>query len=294
MRENILISICIIFLFTGCYNREKIVDKQTLLAKDYRLFQNTPAWQLAKAVEDQDTLKIREEILNNKIDPNYQEPKYGGRLLMFAVFNNQYVSTQTLLSLGADPNLRDNIRGASSMIYASKNEDPKYLKLLLDFKGDPNSVENAPVKSGDEVRDTPLNAAIPCYRYSSLEKVKLLVEAGADIDYSNKGTPAYTRLPLGLALMLDKTDIGLYLLQSGADYKKVMYTVVDGDDVYILEALRKQVLDLDSKGHQDKIKIIRFLKNKGLDYDKEPIPEYIKKEIKSKHPKDWEEYLQKY
>ncbi|WP_276090957.1 hypothetical protein [Pedobacter sp. JY14-1] len=40
--------------------------------------------------------------------------------------------------------------------------------------------------------------------------------------------------------------------------------------------------------------VITFLKGKGLDYYKEPIPDYILKEIKKKYPKNWEEYAQKY
>lgn len=36
---------------------KKIVDKSELTGGDYRLFQNTPAWELAKAVEDGNTNK---------------------------------------------------------------------------------------------------------------------------------------------------------------------------------------------------------------------------------------------
>ena len=40
------------FIFAGCYNRETNVDKSHLLGYDYRLYQGSMAWELAKAVED--------------------------------------------------------------------------------------------------------------------------------------------------------------------------------------------------------------------------------------------------
>ena len=42
MKKHFL-TIIILFLITSCNNRELIVDKEKLLATDYRLFQETPA-----------------------------------------------------------------------------------------------------------------------------------------------------------------------------------------------------------------------------------------------------------
>lgn len=168
------------------------------------------------------------------------------------------------------------------------------MQLILKYKGNPNAVETAPVKERDKARKTALLAPISFLDPNSLEKVKLLVEAGADINYSNEGNPAYTSLPLGAAFKQDKLDVALYLLQKGADYKKIMYEMVDSHKVYILEALRKCTIDLESKQYKSKLKVIQFLKEKGLDYSKEPIPEYILKDIKKKYPKDCEDYIKKY
>lgn len=288
-----VIVIISMILFVNCSNRDTIVDKNDLLGKDYRLFQNTPAWTLAKAVEDEDLNKIREEVIKNKSIINFQEPRFGGSLLMFTIYNNQYKSCEELLKLGANPNLKDNYRGSNAVICAADNEDPKYLKLILSYKGDPNSLETAPTTDGDQARKTPLNVAIS-YNRNNLEKVKLLVEAGADINYFNEGPKVYTRLPLADAITVEKADIILYLLQKGADYKKVIYTRIDGTQIYILEALRQCLIDLDSEQYNYKSKVIEFLKEKGLDYKNEPVPNYVLKEIKIKHPNDWEEYLEKY
>ncbi len=60
--------------FKEATNRDIAVDKNNLLGWDYRLFQNTPAWELAKAVEDENTPKIKEEISKNKSLLSFGEP----------------------------------------------------------------------------------------------------------------------------------------------------------------------------------------------------------------------------
>lgn len=287
------IIFCIVLLLLGC-NGETKVDKTKLLGKDYRLFQDTPAWSLAKAVEDEDIIKIREEVAKNKSIINFQESRFGGTLLMFAIYNNQYKSLKTLLELGANPNLKDYNYGTNAVIYAARNEDPKYLKLVLKFGRNANSLETAPGREGNRARSTALNNAISYVDKHSLEKVKLLVDAGADINYSNNGPEVYTNLPLSDAVVHDNMDALLFLLEKGADYNKIMYTMVDGHNVYILEGLRTVVVDLSSDQYKAKTKAIQFLKKKGLDYKKEPIPDYIKEDIKKKYPNNWEEYIKKY
>lgn len=96
-----------IFLFISCNNRENIVKKENLLGNNYRLFQNTAAWELAKAVDDEDTIKIREILNNKKVDIDFREPKFGSTLLMLSIINSQYESVKTLLQMGAGPNVPD-------------------------------------------------------------------------------------------------------------------------------------------------------------------------------------------
>jgi len=289
--KKLTIYLAAIFLFISCNNRENIVKKENLLGNDYRLFQNTPAWELAKAVDDEDTIKIREILNNKKVDIDFREPKFGSTLLMLSIINSQYESVKTLLQMGADPNVPDAYRETSSVIFAAKNNDPKFLQLILKYKGNPSAVEIAPFKKGDQVRQTALLAAINLLDPNSLEKVKLLVESGANINYHNLG---HTESPLSDAITARKMDVILYLLQKGADYNLMMYEMVDGHKVYILEALRKCIIDLESEQYKNKLKVIQFLKGKGLDYSKEPIPEYILRDIKKKYPKDWEDYIKKY
>jgi hypothetical protein len=289
--KKLTIYFAMIFSFISCNNRENIVDKQNLLGNDYRLFQKTPAWELAKAVEDEDTIKIKEIVKNKKSDIDFREPKFGNTLLMLSIKNSQFQITKLLLASGANPNVTNTYRGSSSVIVAAKNNDPKYLDLILKYKGNPNAKESVLVKEGDEVRESALLAAISFLDPNSLKKVKLLVESGANINYHN---PGHTDLPLSKALIVEKLDVALYLLQNDADFNLSLYKTVDEKDVYILEALRKCIIDLNSEQYKSKLGVIKFLKEKGLDYSKEPIPDYILTKIKEKYPNDWKDYVKKY
>jgi len=292
--RKLIIFLLILFFFGSCNNRETKIEKEELLGNDYRLFQNTAAWELAKAVQDEDIPKIKEEIIQKKININFQEPRFGSTLLMLAIRNSQYQITKTLLEIGADPNISDSYRGESAVISAANNNDPKYLELILKYNGNPNALEKAPTKEGDQARSAALNAAINLLDPNSFKKVKLLVEAGADINYSNEGPEVYTKLPLADAITARKMDIVLYLLEKKADYKRVMYTRIDNEQIFILEALRQCLFDLESKDYRNKLKVITFLKSKGLDYDKEPIPTYVLEDIKKKYSKDWKNYIKHY
>lgn len=287
-----LVFLIILNIFTSCQNnRENLVDKSKLLGKDYRLFQNTIAWELAKAVEDEDILKIRQVLNNNNRLVNFQEPRFGGTLLMFAIYNNQYKSFKTLLELGADPNLKNTDSGSNSVIYAADNEDLSFLKLILAYGGNPNSLETLNEnENSDQVKNTALNVAISMSSNNCLEKVKLLVDAGANINYPRGGANS----PLSHSIIHEKMDVTLYLLHKGANYKNVIYTRVDGENVYILKSLRECLIDLDNDQYVYKLKVINFLKENGLDYHNEAIPKHIIQNIKKKYPRNWQDYVVKY
>jgi hypothetical protein len=293
-----LIFISILFCLASCYIQEKPVDKSELMGNDYRLYQNTPAWALAKAVEAGDIKRIKEELLQKNVLVDYQESRFGQTLLMLAIFNSEYDSAKTLLELGANPNLHDTFKGKTSIIVAAGNADPKYLKLLLDYKGDPNSIEN--VFSGhkkkiDSGRNSALTKAVlpSIMGKKNLENVKLLVEAGADINYTKKGI---IQTALAEALIQEQMDVAMYLLEKGADYNEPITLFVGGgrEDVSVLQILRKSIIDLDSEQYKKKMEVIAFLRTKGLDYDKEPIPEGTIGYMKIMFPDNWQEYLKRY
>jgi len=98
MRKMTASLIGLLLTLFSCTNRDTTVDKSKLLGVDYRLFQDTPAWELAKAVEDEDIDKIKQEVSKNKSLLSFREPRLGQPLLTLAVLNKNYQSVKTLLS----------------------------------------------------------------------------------------------------------------------------------------------------------------------------------------------------
>lgn len=296
-----LLYIIQLMLFISCSDRDTIVDKSTLLGKDYRLFQGTPVWNLAKAVQDEKVEEIKRIVREENVNVDYQESKYGKTLLMLTVMNRHYSSCQTLLELGANPNLHDCNDGTSPMIYAAGIEDyqddnTKFLKLLLKHGGNPNDEETGKRREGNTTRKNPLSYACSDVNQfvSPIEKVKVLVEAGANVNYKNE----FNQFPLREALMHRHYDVVLYLLQKEANYNEMLFDrsefSKDGKKIFIADLLREHLLPLDSKEYQQKMKVVEFLKQKGIDYKKVPIPDFVVKEAKETYPKNWKEYLEKY
>lgn len=203
--------------------------------------------------------------------------------------NRNYESTKALLELGANPNQHDSYDGTSPIIEAAKvGEGTKFLDLLLRHGGNPNDTEIGERRKGVTVRDTPLLAAIGGLG-NSLPKVELLVESGADINFKNE----FGMNALNEALVLDKLNVVLYLLHKGIDFRQVISSS-EGRDYFIWDKMRFKLYPLDSNDYQEKMKIIEFLKGKGLDYRRIPIPEYAISQAKKMYPNHWREYLEKY
>jgi hypothetical protein len=164
---------------------------------------------------------------------------------------------------------------------ADEGAEPKFLKLLLKYGGDPNSEEKGPRNHGNKVRYTPL--VLACEE-GNLDYVKILVNAGANINYINE----YGQNPLGSAVIASESpDIVLYLIEKGADFKRPILKTVDGESEYITDGLRYWRFDIGSVEYKKKMQIVDFLKKQGMDYRKTEIP----KEYLEDYPK---EYLEKY
>lgn len=296
--QHLIISF--LFLITSCTSREQQVDINKLLGNDYRLFQNTQAWTLAKAVEDEDQTLIKKIVNEKQADVDFKDKRFGQTLLMLAVTNQQYNSCKTLLELGADPNKYDRYDGSNAMIEAAQvsnitGDNTKFLKLLLQFKGNPNFVEVGPRREGNSTRNSVLISAVEFNEVqSSLPMVKLLVEAGADVNYKNE----FGQTALKQAIILDVYDVALYLLQNGADYNEEIVDrgkySTDGKKIYLVDMLREFTPELNSKKHKEKLEMIKFLKQKGIDYNAVPIPDFVLEKIKRDYPKNWEEYIEQY
>lgn len=225
IRKFWLLILFLIMISCNNIDREKKVDKSKLLGKDYRLFQETPAWELAKAVWDDDIGRIDEEIKKNPSIINYQENKYGRTLLHLSSYNDNYDAFKELLKLGANPNIFDSSHCTPPLIEVAKSFDnkTKYAEELIRYRADVNAVECNSGKEDQRTNYTPLLAASG---QNNLKLVKLLIENGAKINYINPNG----EYALAAAALSRNYKVVLYLLQKGADCSKVLYKKGGGDD----------------------------------------------------------------
>jgi ankyrin repeat protein len=264
------------FHLLGCSNAQKKDEmkeniqskKEIYLSHDIRLFKDSKAWELANAVNVQDTNKIKEICLKDSSLINYQETQNGQSILCWAVGMFYYNSAKTLLDIGANPNLQDD-SGVSAFIEASLNDDTeKYVELLLGYGGDVNAVAK-PKDGQNQHFKTPLITAAQ----SNLKIVKLLIENGADINYTNK----YYESALSSACTFKKIEIIKYLIENGADFKRPIYIVESRNEkIFLSDELRRMSFMLDDKSYKTKMEIVAILLKNGIDYRKSPIPkEYL-------------------
>ena len=172
-----------------------------------------------------------------------------------------------LLEHGANPNIATS-EGESVIWFAAmggeiSKETLPFLELCLQHGGDPNWVFRKRYEDGVNHFDDgrPLFAAVIMYNEKAMEALKLLLNAGADINIKDKnGDNALFYAASG------HYDILLYLLQNGIDYTaKDNYgnnfiwslerfpTIANGDD--------KEM----AKQREWKKKVIEWLKEKGIE-----------------------------
>lgn len=95
----IVFLICFFCMFVICSTHRTNVLSKT----DVRLFEGTRVKELAIAVDDQDTLMIKQILERNPEVINDVDSVYGLTVLNQAVYNNKLESSKFLLRLGADP-----------------------------------------------------------------------------------------------------------------------------------------------------------------------------------------------
>lgn len=257
-----LLIVFILFAVSNC------TGDNNYLGNDVRLFENTPVWDIANAIEKDDTLKLKQLIASlppKAID--YQEKKFGKSLLMWSIYSNHYHGFKVLLDAGADINIKANDSTQAINWAADVYETSDYLKELLEHKANVNYVANYP--SSVRIR-TPLIAAA----WSSLESTKILVEAGANVNYSySEGEK--NNSPLYSAFRGGKIDVIHYLLiEAKADPTMRLETRLNGEDVYAVNLLRKLTFAIGSREHIKKMEIVDFLMKQGIDYWKTPVPKH--------------------
>ncbi|GBR76403.1 hypothetical protein NO2_0956 [Candidatus Termititenax persephonae] len=274
------------------------------------IFKKTEAWELAKAVKAQNVRKIKRILNKNPELIDYQDPEYGVTLLIWSIGTERYKSAKALLEMGASVNIR-NVYGETALFVASgyswvdyqAKKDPKYAKLLLEYGADPNicSLGNPTGKTyhgnaryEPEPYISPLMQSIPC----GIEKTKLLVEGGADVNYRTPLGCTATEEALGMGGRGGGPEYAYYLIVE----KKAIVTEpyrhkVDGRELYLIEYLRSPqwTYPLDSEGYRIKMEIVEEFARQGVDYwANQYIPPFALELVKKDYPNDWEEYIKKF
>lgn len=298
---RLLVTVFVLSLIS-CADKKD--DKLTV--KDIEIFKDTPAWAFARALEKSKLRKAKEMLSDNGDLVNYQDPEFGTTLLMRAISTQNYKAVEFLLKNGANPNIVS-ATGTTSLFRAvsyswkdvTANTDPRFVKIMLEYGADPNIPYCAPEAEGTispiECGTSPLMHATQ----RGFEKVKLLVEAGAEIDYKTKlGTTAAIK-----ALLNNKADVAHYLIvekKARVDEPYYYYHLFDRSKInyekphYPIELLENWLFELGSKEHKLKMEIVEEFKMQGQDYwSMEKHPKTVER-IKKIYPDNWEDYLRKY
>ncbi len=238
---------------------------------DFKLFNNTAAADLATAVENENIAEIESILKSKKTTVDFAEPKFGHTLLMLAAANNRKQAAEKLLQMGADPNKLDNEGNLNALYIAcstyAEGCETDILQLLIANHGNVNKPCRKKIsgKSGKDrfSEKTPLMLAA---EGDCLEKVKTLVNAGADINASTgfDGHGAITS-----ALVQDKLQTVRYLIiEKHTQIPKYCY-IRDFDPekierLTVSDMLNEQDYTGDPELEKLKQEILTYLRSKGL------------------------------
>jgi len=317
--KSIVLIICIISLLSGCSRGSDKTETGYSLDDDktdtgqyeiysVKIYKNTPAWELARAVKEQKTQKIAEIAKSKPKLLEYHDPIYGTTLLIWAVGTERYDAAETLLKAGANPNAitlkcagETALHLAAKFSYVDSQRDAKYVKLLLKYGANPNIglVSNYDHGIG-EAGQTPLMNSIAY----GIEKTKALVEGGADI---NARTP--TGMTAAIAALMSSQGVNMESEEEYAHYliaekhaditkpwlpKPVYFPSDPQQRIETVTFLRRWTPELNSKGYEMKMDIVKEFARQGVDYWKSKIPEDVVEWAKKDYPDTWKEYLKKY
>lgn len=165
------------------------------------------------------------------MDVDYREPKFGETLLSWAVQREYLDVVEFLLNHGANTNTHNSVRGESPlMLDCLYNDGNEITVLLLKYGANPNDYIELNRYNENFIPYSPLyNAAA-----NSLEKVKILINAGAEVDGATE--PGATALQH--AILWGKYDIVLYLLREcKADPRKAYQITIQNDTLWVYDLM---------------------------------------------------------
>lgn len=220
-RRAVIALACIVTLLVGCGDLVQFVastshKKFGWRAEEY--FDDPQVIALCEAIEASDLAEI-DRLVAAGADVN-AEGKGKMTPLLWAFPDNKLERFKKLLELGADPNVviesdfdtRGGMSAGDSVTHmACMTEFPGYFEAVFNHGGDANLQRTS--KRGRY--DTPLFSVIKSAGSKKSQKIQLLLDNGADINYINgaNGTPVIDAASWG-----GQYGIALQLLENGADF----------------------------------------------------------------------------
>lgn len=175
-----------LFYETGCQ-----IHSNPLPGFDYRNFKTSQCWTLAKAINENDSLKILRLVRKEKISVNCFDSKFGSSLLDLAIMNDKDKSFNALIQANVNINAISPIDGRTSLFNVctyshSLNHVFFYVSGLVEHGADvnasiPDTLEDKPT------RITPLEMLVQ--NTSDIEAIKYLLDHGARVDIYPKDGP---------------------------------------------------------------------------------------------------------
>lgn len=249
-------------------------------SRNVAFFKDTPAYELAKAVERGGLQAIQELVNKDSTLLNVTDTVSGSNVLALCLYVEQFESFKKLLELGADPNFINPYDKYSILIDAIKyfgtqfewREDYRYANLLLEYGADPNYVVE---DSFTNERGSYVMANSPLLKASAinLSLVKTLIQYGAD-PYRKQGAKQLT--PFGAAIRATQFEIIYYFIDSlevdinqpiavrSKDSIFIQDYIVDRRMIKTIRAESNSVID--TVGNEEKWELIKYLELKGVDF----------------------------
>jgi ankyrin repeat protein len=172
--------------------------------------------------------RMIETLLKARVDPNTPVLSRGETALMMASRTGKLDAVRILIDHGANVNAIENLRGTNALMWAAEQGHSEIVKFLIEKGADINA-QSAVIKPirrnglgfarlapGAEPNGDPmggLTALLFATREGSLETVRVLVAAGADVRHAAVDGSS----PLLVAIQNGHYDIARFLLDHGSD-----------------------------------------------------------------------------
>lgn len=253
----IILFYCVFLSFNSCTINTS--QKKVYNGIDAKLYKNTPAWNLVRALDVGDLKLAKGEIEKDSSISNYAEPVYGNSILFWAALNSNDNAVKLLLQCGAEVN-KCNFSGDSPLQMAAFYNDcnSPILQIMLEHQPEYDSI------SFFYRNEALIRASSNC-----LKKVELLVEYKANPNWISKRDDVFeTITPLGMSVVQEKFDIvEYYLIELAVNPSLGNIVNNQGDTISIIELLYKSYnteRTYDQEKTQQHIKrILDFLEKNG-------------------------------